>query len=364
MKLTVNRDALLDALTQVQSVVSARSTIPVLSNVLLRAGDGKLELATTDLEVSVSTEVPAEVGKTGETTLPAKRFFSVIRELPAHPIELEIDAKSTASIRCGTAFFKIMGLSADDFPDIPRPEGEHVFTLDQAVLKQMLKNVQYATSVDETRYVLNGILFSFQDQKLTVVATDGRRLALCEREMEFPSDHGVDMVVPSKTINELLRNLDSEGRISITVAGSQVVFEISELRIVSKLIDGNFPNYRQVIPAACEERITFDRETLLTAVRRVALVTNEQSNSIKLGFRENLVEIISSTPDIGEAREQVPVKYSGKDMTIAYNPEFLMAPLRVLDTDEVYLELIDELSPGVMKSDTAFLYVIMPMRMQ
>ncbi|MCC5846954.1 MAG: DNA polymerase III subunit beta [Verrucomicrobia bacterium] len=364
MKLTVKRDALLEALTQVQSVVSTRSTIPVLANVLLRADAGKLMLVTTDLEVSVSTEIPAEVATPGETTLPAKRLFSVIRELPPHEIELEVDAKSTASIRCGTAFFKIMGLSADDFPEVPQPEGEQVYTLEQAKLKHMIRCVQYATSVDETRYVLNGILFSFKEQRLTLVATDGRRLALYEEELEFPADHELDMVLPAKTVNELLRNLDSEGQVRLTAAGSQVVIEIEGMRIVSKLIDGNFPNYRQVIPGACEERIAFDRESLLTAVKRVSLVTNEQSNSIKLSFRENAVEIISSTPDIGEAREQVPVKYTGKEMSIAYNPEFLMAPLRVLASDEVYLELIDELSPGVLKSDTAFLYVIMPMRMQ
>ncbi len=364
MKLTVKRDALLEALTQVQSVVSTRSTIPVLANVLLRADAGKLMLVTTDLEVSVSTEIPAEVATSGETTLPAKRLFSVIRELPPHEIELEVDEKNTASIRCGTAFFKIMGLSADDFPEVPQPEGQQVYTLEQAKLKHMIRCVQYATSVDETRYVLNGILFSFQDQKLTLVATDGRRLALYEEEIEFPADHELDMDLPAKTVNELLRNLDSEGEVRLTAAGSQVVIDIGGMRIVSKLIDGNFPNYRQVIPGACEERIAFDRESLLAAVKRVSLVTNEQSNSIKLSFRENAVEIISSTPDIGEAREQVPVKYTGKEMSIAYNPEFLMAPLRVLASDEVYLELIDELSPGVLKSDTAFLYVIMPMRMQ
>lgn len=364
MKLTVNRDALFEALTQVQAVVSPRSTIPVLANVLLRAEGGKLRLVTTDLEVTVSTEVPAEVAKSGETTLPAKRLFSVIRELPPHEVELEVDDKHTASLRCGSAFFKIMGLGSDDFPEVPEPEGEHVFTLDQAVLRHMLKCVQYASSVDETRYVLNGILFSFQDQKLTAVATDGRRLALCEQELEFPAGSEMDMVVPAKPVNELLRNLDSEGQIRITAAGTQVVFDIAELRIISKLIDGNFPNYRQVIPAACEERIAFDRESLLNAVKRVSLVTNEQSNSVKLLFRENNVEIVTSTPDVGEAREQVPVKYAGPEMSIAYNPEFLMAPLRVLASDEVYLELIDELSPGVMKADGAFLYVIMPMRMQ
>ncbi len=364
MKLSLNRDALLDALTRVQSVVTARSTIPVLSNVLLQAGDNGLRLTTTDMELTVNTDVVAEVTKRGETTLPAKRLHSVVRELPSQVVDIEVDAKNTASLRCGTAFFKILGLPAEDFPDIPQPDGQQSYTLEKGVLKHMLRCVQYAASVDETRYVLNGTLFSFRDQRLTTVSTDGRRLALCEQEVEFPAGNELDMVVPAKTINELLRNLGDEGPLRITAAGNQVIFEAEGMRILSKLIEGNFPNYRQVIPAQCEERITFEREALLHAVRRVALVTNEQSNNIKLTFGENQVEVLSATPEIGEANERIPAKYNGPPMTIAYNPEFLMAPLRVLDSDEVYLELTDALSPGVLKADIDFLYVIMPMRVQ
>jgi DNA polymerase-3 subunit beta len=364
MKLSLNRDALFEALTRVQSVVSARSTIPVLANVLLEARESSLTLTTTDMELSVTTRMDAEVNTPGATTLPAKRLFSVIRELPSQTIELSVDNKNCATIECGTSFFKIMGLSAEDYPEIPSPEGNQSYSLDPAMLKSMLKSVQYAASVDETRYVLNGILFSFKEGKLTTVATDGRRLALCESEVDFPEENALDIVVPAKAVNELMRNLASEGECTLIAAGNQVIFELDGLRLISKLIDGTFPNYQQVIPAQCEERIALERETLLQAVRRVALVTNEQSNSIRLHFGENQVQVLSSTPDVGEAKERVPVKYSGPEMTIAYNPEFLLAPLRVLDSDEVYLELTDELSPGVLKSDISFLYVIMPMRMQ
>jgi DNA polymerase-3 subunit beta len=364
MKLSLNRDALLEALTRVQSVVSNRSTIPVLSNVLLQAGDTGLRLTTTDMELTVNTDVLAEVSKRGETTLPAKRLHAVVRELPSQVVEIEVDGKNNASLRCGTSFFKILGLPAEDFPDIPQPDGQQSYSIEKTVLKHMLRCVQYAASVDETRYVLNGTLFSFRDQKLTTVSTDGRRLALSEHEVEFPAGNELEMVVPAKTIGEVLRNIGDEGQVRITAAGNQVIFETEGLRILSKLIEGTFPNYRQVIPAQCEERIVFERENLLHAVRRVALVTNEQSNSIKLSFGENVVEVLSSTPEIGEANEKLPVKYSGPAMTIAYNPEFLMAPLRVLDSDEVFLELTYALSPGVLKSDISFLYVIMPMRLQ
>ncbi len=364
MKLSLNRDALLEALTRVQSVVSSKSTIPVLSNVLLQAGDTGLRLTTTDMELTVNTDVVAEVVKRGESTLPAKRLHSVVRELPSQVVDIEVDGKNNASLRCGTSFFKILGLPAEDFPDIPQPDGQQTFSIEKKVLKHMLRCVQYATSVDETRYVLNGILFSFRDRKLTTVATDGRRLALAEHEVDFPAGNELDMIVPAKTVNEILRNIGDEGTVRITAAGNQVIFETEGMRILSKLIEGVFPNYRQVIPGQCEERIVLERENLLHAVRRVALVTNEQSNSIKLSFGDNNVEVLSSTPEIGEANEKLPIKYSGPPMTIAYNPEFLMAPLRVLDSDEVYLELTDALSPGVLKSDVSFLYVIMPMRLQ
>lgn len=364
MKLSVNRDAILDALSKVQSVVSTRTTIPVLSNVLFTAEKGRLVLSSTDLEVSVQTEMEADVSKVGSTTLPAKRIFSVIRELPPATLELDVDNNNVASISCGNAFFKIVGLSSDDFPPIPEPDEGQTFVFDQAKLRQMLKAVHYAASNDETRFVLNGVLFSFADQKLTLVATDGRRLALCETELEFPEGAEMDVVVPSKTVNELVRNLGGEDTVSFSAAGNQAVLNLGDMQIITKLIDGTFPNYRQVIPAACEERVPLDRESLLAAARRVALVTNEQSNSVKLSFKENALEIITVTPDVGEAREQLPIKYSGKDVDIAFNPEFLIAPLKVLESDEIFMELTDEMSPGVIKSDISFLYVIMPMRLQ
>jgi len=364
MKLSINRDDLFEALTRVQSIVSTRSTIPVLANVLLEARDNRLALTTTDMELSVTTDIPVEIDTAGTTTLPAKRLFSVVRELPSQSIQLQVDDQNSATLECGSSFFKIMGLPAEDYPDVPAPEGKQAYTLEPATLKHMLKCVQYAASVDETRYVLNGILFSFKEGKLTVVATDGRRLALCEQEVDFPSENELDMVVPAKAVNELLRNLGDEDQVKLLAAGNQIIFELGDMRLISKLIDGTFPNYQQVIPPQCEERITIERETLLHAVRRVALVTSEQSNSIRLSFEENNLQVLSSTPDVGEAKERVPIKYSGPKMTIAYNPEFLLAPLRVLDSDEVYLELSDELSPGVLKSDISFLYVIMPMRMQ
>jgi DNA polymerase-3 subunit beta len=203
---------------------------------------------------------------------------------------------------------------------------------------------------------------SFRDNKLTVVSTDGRRLALVEQEIDIPEEAELDIVVPTKTINELIKTLDDEEECSIKTSSTQVAFEFGNIFIISKLIDGTYPNYRQVIPSQCEERIAIDREMLQSAIRRVSLMLDDQAASVKVKITENRIELLTSSPEVGEARESVPVKYSGKDITIAFNPAFMLAPLKHLDSDEIYLELSDELSPGVIKSNVPFLYVIMPIR--
>jgi DNA polymerase-3 subunit beta len=267
-----------------------------------------------------------------------------------------------ASIRCGSSFFKLVGISEEDFPPLPRFEDVRSFSIEQGVFKEMLQKTAYAASADETRYVLNGVLLSFKADKLIVVATDGRRLALVEQELEFPEESEVDLIIPSKTVAELSRTLQDEGELKIRASENQVAFEFGNMLIISKLIEGSYPNFRQVIPSQSEERIAVEREGLLTAVKRVALMSSDQSSSVKLTFGKNRLEITTETPDVGEARESLPVKYDGKEISVAFNPEYMIDPLRNLHSDEVYMELTDELSPGVIKSDVPFLYVIMPIR--
>lgn len=362
MKFTIQRDALSDALSKVQSIVGSRPSIPILSNVKVLAEKGLLTLTTTELEISISATVEAQVSREGLITLPARRVASIIRELPAGEVEVELDDKNCAHIRSGPAYFKMIGMSAEDFPPLPSFEAARSYVIDQGVFKEMLRKVAYAASVDETRYILNGSLLSFADEKLTVVATDGRRLALAEAEVEFAAETASELVVPTKTINELLRFLADEGPLKIRAADNQASFEFGRVLVFSKLLEGKFPNYRQVIPSRAEHRIAIERELLLSAVRRAALVTSEQSSSIRLAFTKNRIEVITSTPDIGESREKIPVKYQGDDFSIAFNPGFIIEPLKVLTQDEVFLEMTDELSPGVIKCDQPFLYVIMPLR--
>ncbi len=362
MKFSVSKEKLLAGLQTVQNVVSTRTTLPILSNVLLQATGSHLRLTTTDLDVGVSGVTEAQIDREGGATLPARRLATIVRELPAAEVQVEIDSKNIASIRCGQSFFKILGLPEEEFPPLPRFDEAKTFSISQQALKDALKKTSYAISTDETRYVLNGILFSFKENKLTMVATDGRRLALVDLEMEFPRSHEADIIVPTKCVTELARLLGDEGDVKMSVSENQVAFEIGPTVLVSKLIEGNYPNYRQVIPGDAKERVTLERELFLNAVHRVALLSSEKSNSVKLVFSKNNIEIAANTPDVGEARESLAAAYKGPEFSIAFNPEFLQAPLRNLSNDEVYLDLIDEMSPGVIKIQSPFLYVLMPMR--
>ena len=362
MKFSVTREHLLEGLQTVQNVVSTRTTLPILSNVLLKSQEDQLHLTTTDLDVGVRCAVEAQVDREGATTLPARRLFNIVRELPTSDIHIEVDAKNIATIKSGPSFFKIHGLPEEEFPPLASFEDANVFTIPRHELKENFKKTSYAISTDETRYVLNGVLMSFKDNKLTIVATDGRRLALADIELEFPRSQETELILPTKAVTELQRLLGEDGDAKVSVSESQVAFDLGEAFLVSKMIEGNYPNYKQVIPSETKERITLERENFLNAVHRVSLLATEKSNSVKLTFAKNNVDISTTTPEVGEAKETIPITYKGKEFSIAFNPEFLMAPLRNLTEDEVHLDLIDEMSPGVIKVQKPFLYVLMPMR--
>jgi DNA polymerase-3 subunit beta len=362
MKCVIGKESLLSVLSQVQNVVSNRTTLPILSNALIRAEGGRLTISTTDLDTGIRAVVDAEVEKAGATTLPARRLLSIVRELPAAELEIEVDAKHNASIRSGQSFFRILGLPEEDFPPFPKTEGAKIFKIKQSQLKDMLKRVSYAISTDESRYVLNGVLMSFKDGKLILVATDGRRLALVETELEYPKSSEGDVILPAKAVNELERLLNGDELLTISLAENQIAFDMGQLYLVSKLIEGNYPNYKQVVPSEAKERIVLERENFLNTVKRIALLSSDKSNSVKLIFTKNNLEITANTPEVGEARESMPITYKGKDFSIAFNPEYLQDPLKHIDADEIFLDFIDELSPGVVKYNKPFLYVIMPMR--
>jgi DNA polymerase-3 subunit beta len=256
-----------------------------------------------------------------------------------------------------------MGLPEEEFPQFPKTDGGKTLKLEQATLRDLLKKTTYAVSTDETRYVLNGVLMSFKADKLTVVATDGRRLALVERDLEVPKGAECELIIPTKAVGELQRLLGDSGDVSLSVSENQIICSLGDAVLASKLIEGTYPNFRQVIPTEVKERVPLEREMLLAALHRASILASEKSQSVKLNFAKNTLTITATTPEVGEAKETLSINYKGKELTIAFNPQYLMDPLRNLDADEVFLELTDELSPGVIKVNEPFLYVLMPMRL-
>lgn len=368
MNLTVAKEQIINGLQAVQNIVGVRTTLPILSNVLIRAEGDRLEFTATDLDVTVACAVEAKIKKGGATTVPVKKLFGIIRELNNPEIDIEVDDKNTCSVRSGASFYKINGLSAEEFPPLPKFKEDKKVVLPQEKIRGMLKKTSFAISTDESRYVLNGIFISLKEHKLTMVATDGRRLALVDEEVDVSEKSQGEFIVPAKAVNELGRLLSDKGEIEIRYTDNQASFTLKDekgfsILIISKLIEGNYPNYRQVIPAETKERIALQREEFLHALKRAEIMTSDKSNSVKLTFAKNNLAITANSPEVGEARETLAINYKGKEMAIAFNPKYMIDPLNALAEDEVFLELIDELSPGVFKINGPFLYVVMPMRL-
>jgi DNA polymerase-3 subunit beta len=374
MKFQINQDHFSNGLQQVLNVVATRSTMPILSNVLIEASEGHISLTTTNLDLGIRCWIKAEVSEPGTITLPVRKLATIVRELPQTDVFIESGENNQTKITSGGSNFKIMGISAEEFPSLPTFENRKVYDLSQNEIVGMLKSVSYAQSTDENRYILNGVYFNFADEKLTLVATDGRRLGLTALETEISEENAGSLILPAKTVAELERLLGKGAQVKIAFNDRQAAFEIEiddsgdsgltdHLYLVSKVVEGNYPNYRQVIPKETEHRVKIERELMLECVHRAALVTSEKNNSVKLKVSKNLLEISGSSSEYGESHESMAIAYDGPEVQVAFNPQFLMEPLKALSKDEVFFEFKDELSPGLFKTLDNFICVIMPLRL-
>lgn len=363
MKITCPKQRLLEAISQVQGAVSPKTTLPILANVYLRADKNLLSFITTDLDIGIEYSIEVEVSEPGTTTLPARRLFGIIRELPEGDVNIEVNSSNIAFITCGSVNYKVVGLAGDEFPKLPAFPKENCVEIPQSLLKEIITKTQYAVSRDESRYVLNGLYLIMKSNKIIMVATDGRRLAHIEKTIDLPKGMEIEAIIPSKTVTELLKLLDEEMNVRIVLAKNQILFKLPSCKLVSRLIEGRFPNYKQVIPKSLEKKINLSRQELLSGIKRSILITNDRSNSIKLNFSKNNLTISANTPDVGESRESLDIAYKGKDIEIALNPSYVVDVLKNVDDEEVLLEITDGANPGIIRSGSEFLYVIMPMRL-
>ncbi len=361
MQFQTTKEDLLSHIQIVQNIVSARISLPILSNILLDAAHGKLRLTATDLDVGISCEYPVDVVESGSITIPAKRFADIIHELPESQIMISAKKNNMVIIQSDTCEFKIMGLPKEEFPKLPEFKDREALKIEQQVLRDMFMKTSFAVSHDETRHILNGVLLKIENNSLTMVATDGRRLALTKKEINQNAQAQKAIIIPSKTINELIRNLKDKGEALIIIRENQVLIDLGGLQVVSRLIEGEFPNYDQVIPQEAQNKIKLNREKFLLAVKRAAVLSTLDYQAVKLEVFKNKLIISKSTPDVGESREEMAADYSGKELVVGFNPAYLIDALKNIQNEEIGLEAIDADKPGVIRGQ-GYLYIVLPMR--
>jgi len=370
MELVVRKNDLLRELQLFQGIVERKNTIPILANVLMEANGDEVRFLATDLEVGLRSKCNASVAKSGSLTLPAKKFYEIIKALPETDIRIAED-KGCVKVAADRFDSRMQTLPREDFPTLPESgAGAPSATLPRSALKEMVAKTHFAITGEDTRYFLNGALFVLRPDSMSLVATDGHRLALVTVPRDGKANKDTDeirAILPKKTLGELSRLLmEGEGDIAYERGENHLFFHVGDRLLISRMIDGQFPAYERVIPKGNDKRIEFERDRLTNAVKRVALLSNERSRAVKIQIDKGKVDITSSSPDLGEAKETLTVDYTGAPMQICFNAQYVLDFLSAVSTDVVSLELKDEVSQALMKpvgaEDYDYTYVIMPMR--
>ena len=364
MEIRVKRSQLLNELVPMQGIVERRTTIPVLSHILLRADSGSLHLAATDLDVSLTTSCPAEVEGEGGIAVQARKFLEIIRAVVGDEVHLTLEDEKRLSIVASRSRFKINGLSPEDFPTLPDVKGVDGIKIPFGQLKAMIGKVIFAVSAEESRFQLNGALLRVKDDGMELVATDGHRLALVENPLEGGKD-GEGVLVPRKALQELLR-FEGEEVVEFRRSEHHLSFQLGQRELICRILEGTFPDYERVIAKDNDRQATFERKNLAAAVQRVALLTGDRARAVSMLLGGEKVMISAAHPDLGEAAEEVPCEYGGGEIRLGINPDYMSQFLSAVDTEKVLFELKDENTQAiglpVEGQDRRYLCVIMPMR--
>lgn len=371
MMIEVEQKDLISLLSKTQNIVEKRNTMPILVNVLLEADNGKLKVFATDLEVSLTDETPVVREKKGRVAVNAKNLFDIVKELAEGPITLNRKENNWLEIRQNKSVFNIVGISAEEYPVFPSYSTRDFLKIDAAILSDMIEKTIYSVSNDETRYHLNGVYFEKQagegNQSYRMVATDGHRLSLVDRKVEVRGNgmpaHGV--IIPRKGLFEIKKLLDAHGgEFEMAVEGSQLIVRHGSTVLMVRLIEGKYPNYQQLIPQKLVNHAMVHRETLLASLKRVSLLSNQKYKGVTLTLSPGRMEISSNNPELGDAKEEIEIRYKGSEIKIGFNARYMLDVLNSFDDDEVDIELNDQLSPGLLRphNDSSYTCVVMPMR--
>jgi len=370
MDIVVRKNDLLKELQLVQGIVERKNSIPILSNVLVEAHDGRLHIAATDLDVSLRCGCAAQVTSPGAITLAAKKLYEIVRSLPESDVHFRVQPDSWTVIDCERVTFKMAGLPREDFPSLPEAKGGRGVELPGDVLRDLITRTAFAITAEDARYYLAGALLILDRDAISMVATDGHRLSYASRKVSLKLAEPERILVPRKAIQELARLLETENTASFQQVDNHLLFIVGDRTLASKTIEGQFPAFEKVVAFTGDKSVSIGRETLATAIRRVSLLSSERSRAVKLALATGRVDLAASSPDLGEARESLPVQYDGASVEIGFNAQYLLDFLAAAGTDDVLIELKDHESQGMLKpaaskdaAATDYRYVVMPMRL-
>lgn len=367
MRFSSTKDNLSYGVQVVQRAVSTKNPLPILSGIMIKTKDGHLHFTATDLEMGIECSVPVSVIEDGGVVLPAKYFSEIVRKLPDIKIDIDVNRENNNTlIKYGKSEFNLLGMSPDDFPILPSIDSETTLVIKQDLFKNMIKQVGFAVSTDDNRPVFTGILMEIEESEIKLVATDTHRLAFRKGTTENKeTELSKTVIIPGKTLNELNRIMSGESEdLKISFGENQVVFEMTGVKLISRLIEGQFPNYKQVIPQGCKTKIKIQTKEFLESTERASLLAKEGSNVVKVSVKDGNMVINSNSPEIGKIEEQMAVEMEGEEAQIAFNSKYLIDVLKNIEAEEILLELTGSLSPGIIKPAEGenYLYLILPIR--
>jgi len=362
MRITIQKQTLLESLQIVMGAVAQKNTLPILANILFKAELTSISITATDLDIGITHTQEANVLEQGSTTIPAKRFLDIIKEFPNEEIQITTKKNNTILIATKNTTFKILTTPKEEFPNIPTNQNTQTLTIEQNTLKQMLTHTAFAMSKEETRYVLNGVCVEIQLKYIQATATDGRRLAIIKKPHKSEVREAKTIIIPAKTVQELFKALKEEGCVVIKFTNNQVIFQINNTTIISRLIEGEFPNYQQAVPCKIETALTINKEQLMPAIKRASLLTTTESQAIKLHLTKNKLTISKTTPEVGETTEELEAAYTGPELQIGFNPTYLLDVLKNIEEEKVEIEFMGPEKPGVLRIRDEYVYVVLPMQ--
>jgi DNA polymerase-3 subunit beta len=369
MKFTITREQLQEGLVAVAASVPTKTTLPVLSNILLEAGPNGLRLSGTDLDIAVATTVPASVDQEGALTLPAKKLVEIVRELPSAAIRVTSSGEQRVTIECGRAKFRLLGLPREEFPAFPSVDFSGGWTCTAGDLQKLIGHVAFAASTEESRPILNGVLWELRPERMRMVATNGHRLA----RMDVPTSGGMakgqaDLIVPPKALDQIRRLFSDKDELEIAKSENHLGFRSATTQVFTRLIEGPYPNYEQVIPRENDKSATADKAAFTSAIRRMSIVASDQTHRIRLALSSNACKLSVQTPDLGEAQEEMAISYDGDPLEIGFNAAYLLEILKFMPTDEIRMtfkgpERAATCEPVGWNDPAAYLTLVMPLRL-